>query len=208
MASESIHTEAAQAAAVVRGRPRDPALDGAIHHAALELIAEIGYERMTIDALAARAGVSKPTIYRRWPGGKAEVTVAAMRAFQAQRAPLPDTGALRSDLMAAIGCVCAEKQEQAGLTAGLSTQLRSDPELLELVRGHLIDGERARMRPIIERAAERGEIADVGAVSPLFVDVALSMLHTRLGLSGEPVDEGFVTELVDHILLPILIPTK
>jgi AcrR family transcriptional regulator len=208
MATETPGPTELQAAAVARGRPRDPALDAAIHQAALELIAEIGYERMTIDALASRAGVSKPTIYRRWPGGKAEVTVAAMRAFQAQRAPLPDTGALRSDLMAAIGCVCAEKREQAGLTAGLSTQLRSDPELLELVRGQLIDGERARMRPILERAEARGEIADVAAVSPLFVDVALSMLHTRLGLSGEPVDDQFVAELVDHILLPILTPTK
>jgi AcrR family transcriptional regulator len=206
MTSEILPSEAE--AVIARGRPRDPARDAAIHQAALELIAEIGYERMTIDALAARAGVSKPTIYRRWPGGKAEVTVAAMRAFQAQRAPLPDTGALRTDLMAAIGHICTEKREQAGLTAGLSTQLRSDPELLGLVKGQLIDGERARMRPILDRAEARGEIADAHAVSPLFVDVALSMLHTRLGLSGEPVDDQFVAELVDHILLPILTPTK
>jgi AcrR family transcriptional regulator len=200
-------TPTAAEAVAVRGRPRDPARDAAILDAALKLIAEIGYERMTIDALAARAGVSKPTIYRRWPGGKPELTVAAMRAFQEQRAPLPDTGSLRSDLAAAIGQMCAEKRKQAGLTAGLSTQLRSDHELLVLVREHLIDGERARMRPILKRAEARGEIPDAGAVSPLFIDVALSMLHTRLGLSDEPVDDTFVTELVDHILLPILVPT-
>jgi AcrR family transcriptional regulator len=193
-------------AAAVRGRPRDPARDTAILEAALELLGDTGYERMSIEAVAARAGVGKPTIYRRWPGGKPELTVAAMRARQAQAPPLPDTGALRSDLLAAVSQLHAEMVEHAGLTAGLSTQLRCDGELMRLFREHVVGAERARMRPLVERAAARREIPDAAAVSPLFADVALSLLHTRVLLTGEPVDAAFAQELVDHILLPILTP--
>ena len=83
-----------------RGRPRDPRRREAILAAAIALVAEVGYDRMTVDALAARAGVSKPTIYRRWPGGKAEIIVDAIRAERADGAALPDTGSLRGDLIA------------------------------------------------------------------------------------------------------------
>ena len=68
--------------------------------AAIALVAEVGYDRMTVDALAARAGVSKPTIYRRWPGGKSEIVVEAIRAKRAEAGALPDTGTLRGDLIA------------------------------------------------------------------------------------------------------------
>ena len=58
-----------------RGRPRDPRRREAILLAAMSLIGEVGYDRATVEAIAHRAGVSKPTIYRRWPGGKAEIVV-------------------------------------------------------------------------------------------------------------------------------------
>jgi AcrR family transcriptional regulator len=66
------------AAAPTRGRPRDPRRREAILAAAVALVAEVGYDRMTVEAIAHRAGVSKPTIYRRWPGGKEEIVVEAM----------------------------------------------------------------------------------------------------------------------------------
>ncbi len=85
-----------------RGRPRDPRRDEAILDAALTLVAEVGYDRMTVDALAARAGVSKPTIYRRWPDGKVELMADAIRLRQQARGPRLDTGSLRGDLIALI----------------------------------------------------------------------------------------------------------
>src|SRR3954447_3785716 len=88
-----------------RGRPRDPRRREAILAAALALVGEVGYDRVTVDALAARAGVSKPTIYRRWPGGKQEIVVEAIRAKRAASGELPDTGSLRGDLMAMLTAV-------------------------------------------------------------------------------------------------------
>ena len=67
------------------------------------LVAEVGYDRMTVEALAARAGVSKPTIYRRWPGGKKEIVVEAIRSKHVDAATLPDAGSLRGDLLGLLG---------------------------------------------------------------------------------------------------------
>src|ERR1700742_756538 len=86
--------------APLRGRPRDPQRREAILRAAITLVAEVGYDRMTVEALAARAGVSKPTIYRRWPGGKPEIVADAIRSKHADGDHTPDTGSLRGDLLA------------------------------------------------------------------------------------------------------------
>ena len=80
--------------------PAGPAPPRGDPAAAIALVAEVGYDRMTVEALAARAGVSKPTIYRRWPGGKTEIIVDAIRAKRADGDALPDTGSLRGDLLA------------------------------------------------------------------------------------------------------------
>ena len=63
---------------------------------------EVGYDRMTVEALAARAGVSKPTIYRRWPGGKKDIVLDAIRTKHADADALPDQGSLRGDLLALL----------------------------------------------------------------------------------------------------------
>src|SRR3954470_4023103 len=98
--------------APVRGRPRDPRRRQAILDAATHLLTEVGYDRMTVDALAARAGVSKPTIYRRWPGGKPEIVADAIRSKRAEAGELPDTGSLRGDLMALLGGVVGSLDAQ------------------------------------------------------------------------------------------------
>src|SRR3954447_22622340 len=113
-----------------RGRPRDPRRREAILSAAISLVAEVGYDRVTVDGLAARAGVSKPTIYRRWPGGKPEIVVEAIRAKRGAAGDLPDTGSLRGDLLALLGAVIGSVDAQ--VAGGLISQLRSSPELAAL----------------------------------------------------------------------------
>src|SRR3954466_2103730 len=103
-----------------RGRPRDPRRREAILAASVALVGELGYDRVTVDALAARAGVSKPTIYRRWPGGKAEIVVEAIRAKRAEAGELPDTGTLRGDLLALLGGVIDSLD--ANVAGGLLSQ--------------------------------------------------------------------------------------
>ena len=186
-----------------RGRPRDPRRDSAIRDAVLALLAEQGYERTSVDAIAAAAGVSKPTIYRRW-AGKHELVADAIRCHPHTRATVPDTGSLRGDLIAAVRQAADHQLASAHITAGLAGRLRASEELAGLVREHAIDASRRRFRALLDRAVERGELRPDPPLSPLFADVAPSVIHSRVLLSVEPVDDAFVAELVDRILLPIL----
>jgi AcrR family transcriptional regulator len=189
-----------------RGRPRDPRRDEAIYEAAISLLAEAGYDGMTLEAVAARAGVSKPTIYRRCPEGKAQLVAAAIAFHRETKPKTADTGTLRGDLVATVRDMIEHMRENAQLAAGLVHQLRESPELAEIFREHVIAPERARWTGILERAEARGELAP-GSAPSLFPDVAPSLIHGRVTFpSGDPLDDAFITELVDRVLLPILNP--
>src|SRR3954452_5322244 len=121
-----------------RGRPRDPELRRAILAAAMALITEVGYDRMTIDAIAARSGVSKPTLYRRWPHGKPQLVADAIRERHAERGPVPDTGGLRDDLLALVAVQTGRLLDDVHLASGLLTQMRTSPELAAVMKEHVI----------------------------------------------------------------------
>jgi AcrR family transcriptional regulator len=190
----------------LRGRPRDPRRAEAILRAAVTLVAEIGYDRMTVEALAAKAGVSKPTIYRRWPGGKKDIILDAIRSKHAEFDSLPDAGSLRGDLLAMLGAMVAHVHEDAHLAAGLISQLRDSEELAALMRHEVLDDERRRYDGLIARAVARGELSPDARITPLFSDVAGSLVFSRAVITAEPLDQAFLEELVDHVLLPILQP--
>jgi AcrR family transcriptional regulator len=188
----------------LRGRPRDPKRREAILRAAVELVAEIGYDRMTVEALAGRAGVSKPTIYRRWPGGKKEIILDAIRTKHADADALPDQGSLRSDLLALVQAMVEHIHEDAHLAGGLISQLRDSEELSTLLRDEVVTHERARIDNLLARAVARGELPPDARVTPLFHDLAGSLIFSRAVITAEPLDGAFLSELVDHVLLPVL----
>jgi AcrR family transcriptional regulator len=185
-----------------RGRPRDPRRDEAIYDAVVELLAEVGFDRMSLDAVAARAGVSKPTIYRRCPDGKAALVAAAVAFHRDAKPPTPDTGSLREDLLAMVRQMTGHMVENAQLAGGLMSQLRRSEALRDLFAEHVIEPERDRWRLVLERAAARGEIAP--GATYLFPDVGPSIIHGRVSFGSEPLDDAFAVELVDRVLLPIL----
>src|ERR1700677_2004443 len=114
-----------------RGRQLDATRDAALREAALELLAEIGYDRLSIDAVAARARASKMTIYRRW-SGKAELVVDALRCLKKPR-PMPDTGSLRGDLTAMAGSSeSPDARFDAKLVLGMVSALARNPELRQV----------------------------------------------------------------------------
>jgi AcrR family transcriptional regulator len=182
--------------APTRGRPRDPQRGRAILDAALALVAEVGYDRTTVDAIAHRAGVSKPTLYRRWPHGKSELVADAIRERHAETSQIPDTGSLRGDLLALVAIQTGQLLDDVHLACGLLTALRTSPELAALMQDTVIAEERARFAEVLARAG-------VEHASPLFADIAGAMVFTRVTITGEPVDRAFAEELVDHVLLPI-----
>jgi AcrR family transcriptional regulator len=180
-----------------RGRPRDPQRRQAILDAALALVAEVGYDRTTVDAIATKAGVSKPTLYRRWPHGKPELIADAIRERHAETSQIPDTGTLRGDLLALVAIQTGQLLDDIHLACGLLTALRSSPELSALMQDTVIAAERARFGEVLARAG-------VEHVSPLIADVSGALVFTRVTITGEPVDQAFAEELVDHVLLPTL----
>ncbi|MEV5827250.1 TetR/AcrR family transcriptional regulator [Spirillospora sp. NPDC052242] len=190
--------------------PRGDVRTGAILAAALGLLAEVGYDRLTMEAVAARAQASKATLYRRWPG-KAELVVDAVRAHGGGHEgpggdPLvpSDTGSLRGDLVAVLELMRANLEAQdAALILGLMTAMHRDAALAALVRGRLVDDKRAAFGTVVERAVRRGDLAgDVDTA--LFVEISSAMLFSRLFVTGEPLDDAFVRHLVDAVLIPLL----
>ena len=176
----------------------------AILRATLELLAESGYDQLTIDAVAARARCSKATIYRRWPGKAALVSTAVRRHAGQSAAAVPDTGSLRSDLQAALRVMRSSLSGQdAALILGLLSAMHRDPELAGAVREQVLDVKREVFGAVIARAAARGDIPAT-ADGALLAEISSAVLLSRLLVTGEPLDDAFTQHLVDAILLPAL----
>ena len=191
------------------GRPRDESRDAAILEATREVLGEVGYDLLTIEAVATRAKASKATVYRRWPG-KAALVVDAVKAIGPQPGPdgeppcyWPDTGSLREDLLAGARAFVQRltSDEGALLCAVMTAQLR-DPELAA-VKAASYDDKRRSCRLLAERAIARGELTSTAGVDA-FVEVLPAMMFNRLLLSGQPLDEEFVVHVVDDVALPLL----
>lgn len=185
--------------AMVRGMEREQA----VLAATVELLGERGYPALTIDAVAARAGASKATIYRRWPN-KAQLVRAALDAADAARnAAVPDTGDLRGDLLAVMDALAAEVAEPlTRVTAELATLMRHDRQLAEALREHLDKEELSPFHDALQRAIARGDIATDTDVE-LIHDVAEAMILRQIHLDL-PVDAAFSARLVDDVLLMLL----
>lgn len=185
------------------GRSRDASRDTLIMRAALDLVGEVGYDNVSMDAIAARAHASKATIYRRWDS-KAVLVARALSCRDESQTPIPDTGDLRTDLILGIATsVQAMCDVDLALMTGLLTAMRSDPELARLIREQMVTKKRHASREFVARAVARGQLppdVDVGVLD----EIGQALVFNRLVISGEPVDDAFVTHLVDDILLPVL----
>ncbi|WP_435227185.1 TetR/AcrR family transcriptional regulator [Streptomyces sp. Tue6028] len=176
---------------------RGPRAATAIFEATLGLLAERGYDGLTIEAVARQAGVNKTTIYRWWPSKPALLRATVLHA-RALDIDVPDTGSLRGDLVALVEQVVAlltgpHAEPVVRALAGGSGQ----PELAELTRDLFAD-RFAREQPIFERARARGELP---ATDPkLLVDLLAGAVWARVLLRREAVPDGFAVEAVDAVI--------
>ncbi|CAB4546954.1 unannotated protein [freshwater metagenome] len=189
--------------ATLLGRPRDHGRDEAIHDAALSILSEVGYDRTTVEAIAQRAQVGKATIYRRFKN-KAEILMSAMSAHTACALPQINTGNLRDDLIKMIHeHVKILKGPDGELKMSLLSIAHRDPELGKLLAEHNpIEAER-QSAEVFERAIARGEIsknADIAFLS----EVVPSIITNRIFITHQPVNQKFIEQLVDHLLMPSL----
>jgi AcrR family transcriptional regulator len=174
-----------------------------IYAAVLELLPQIGYERMTIDAVAARARVSKATIYRRW-SGKPQMVADALRHQKFEVHVPVDTGTLRGDLLAMLRAAARICATDISLVLAVVFAMRSNPELARLVREHVLPTARMHSDGIIDRAVARGEIAPDDTVRELFHGLAPALLTSRLVAEERPIDDEYLQCVVDRVLLPVL----
>ncbi len=177
--------------------------DAAICDATLALLLEVGYDRMSMDAVAARAHASKATIYRRWPG-KQELVLDAVRARGVGLTVAEDTGSLRGDLMATYrSAIHGSAVDDADLIAGVLRAMRTTPELADCVRSQVIESKCDVSRVIVARAIARGELP--AETDPLILhEVASALWFHRVLVVGGPVDDGFIAHVVDDVLMPLL----
>ncbi len=184
-------------------RPRvEGERESEILDAALDLLCRVGYDRMTMDAVATEARASKATLYRRWSAKSSLVVDAILRSKEALQVPDVDTGNLRDDLVQmACGHGGLSDARSADIMAAMVTALHHDPAFAEEFRARVIQPKIEVTHRLFERARARGEITadlDLDLLSPALAGI---ILHRGFVL-GQPVDEKTVARVVDEIIMP------
>jgi AcrR family transcriptional regulator len=183
-----------------RGRRRSERSHHAIVAATQQLLLERGYADLTIEGIAARAGVGKQTIYRWWPSRAALVLEAYLAGEEAVRPPA-ESRTVREDVRALLEWLIAVLAEPTGgpVVAGLISDLQHDADLAEGFRRDVVPARREAMLAALERGRVRGEIHE-DADLELAVDALHGAVFYRLLLSGEPLDDAFAERLAGQVL--------
>ena len=194
-------TEDAKAAAGRRrpGRPRSEDAGRAIMDAALSLFAESGPEGLCIEKVAARAGVGKATIYRRWPG-KEDLLLDALAAL---RVPLPQPKgkSVRSDLVALLEALCRESADprRARQFALLHGEGANYPRLIARYNETVVEPRREVIRSVLRRGVGTGELREgIDIEAAMFMLSGAVLIRSRFGL--QPIEEGYARRVVDELL--------
>jgi len=186
------------------GRKRDHTRDPEILEAAIEVLAETGYDGMTMDLVATRAKAGKATVYRRW-SSKAELVleaVSCMKSGDIDYDHLPDTGTLRGDLLAMIKPHSIEDaKRKLEVMAGVISMLSRAPELADAANAALVEPRAKANRILFQRAIDRGEISADCDVETLSL-ISPSMASYRVLILRKPVDRAFLLSLIDGVILP------
>ena len=191
-------------AASPRGRPRDPALDARILDQVLALLASHGYAGLTLDELAARSGVAKTTILRRWPS-KAAVAAAGVERLALQSVDVPDSGTLRGDLHALLHAAVDTFARGSGqFVPRLLREAGHHPEITDLLFT-VIHTRRQAYRRVLARAVARGEL-DPSVDQELLIDMLIGPLWTRLLITRDPVTREYVDANVQAVLTAFAVP--
>jgi AcrR family transcriptional regulator len=185
------------------GRRRGEELEHALLTAAWAELLEVGYPKLTMENVAARAGTSKPVIYRRWPTRAKLVIAALVHNLPLQKADI-DTGSLRDDLIEIVSRGIRRYRRMPGDTLpGLITETFRDPEVFAELRSRLRQGEVTELiRPLLTRAVARGELR-TDQVSDRVLRLPFDLLRSETLLYGVLVDDNTIVEIVDDIVLPL-----
>jgi AcrR family transcriptional regulator len=187
-------------------RRRGEVLYAAIFDATLAELAEVGYARLAMERIAARAHTSKASLYKRWPN-RAELVVAALRHQHGEPDPAPDTGSLREDVLTLLRRGAERLDGLFGeAVRGLMAETLTNPERTASMRANMFTTRNRLMREILERAAARGDIP-VTAIKPQLISFAPALVDHHFLIYGAPIPDEVLRGIVDDILLPLLTNT-
>jgi AcrR family transcriptional regulator len=168
----------------------------------LRLLQEHGYDRLTVDAVAATARASKATVYRRWPS-KAELVLVAFIEGIRQVAVAPETGTLRGDLVRVGEVICEHGRQHASTIRAVLVEVSRNPALNDVMQREFLVQRKALIRRILQQAVDRGEI-DEAAISDELWDLLPGYLIFRSIIPGRPPTAETVQALVDDVMIPSL----
>ncbi len=188
---------------VRRGRPRNEACTGEILEATLRLVAEVGIAGLTMDAVAAHAGVGKATIYRRWTSKEALMLDAWMVCVR--KPPEPDTGTLQGDLEALMGGIDSplSDRELQRVYPQMIAAAKVNPDVAEAYAEYVAQ-RRAPLRAVLLRGVERGEIdpnVDLDVVQDLFV----APIMYRWIVTDAPIDDAVIKQIIATVTAGIAV---
>ncbi|MCX4762744.1 TetR/AcrR family transcriptional regulator [Streptomyces sp. NBC_01275] len=182
-----------------------PEREAELYEAVLDLLREVGYDALTMDAVATRTRSSKATLYRQW-GGKAELVAKAVRHNKPVHSLGEiDTGSLRGDLYALTqqSDDCQMEQNSA-LMRGLAMAVHGNPDLLKAFKEHLIEPEMAEFRRVLARAVARGEVRADNPAADFMMHMMIGAFAARTLLDEQPPTQEFLLSYIDAVVLPAL----
>ena len=182
-----------------RGRPPSARSRQTALGTTVELLAEVGYGRLTTAAVAKRAGVSTATLYRHWDSKDALVTDAVASLVSEIR--IPDYGDARRDLLSLMRDAVALYTTSVAAPAlrGVTTEMANNSELREMIRERFLGARRAALRAVLERGVARGELASAIDYE-LALDLLGGPLFYRFLITGGPIDDGLAEGVVDVVM--------
>jgi AcrR family transcriptional regulator len=181
------------------GRPRDATVELRVLGATQELLTEVGFDQLTIDAVAERCGISRATIYRRWKD-KTELVVAAA-SLLLQSPPVPETGDLRTDLLECGRAFVHSGEKSQRVLVALLVAIPNHPELRTVAIGPLAAPYVTLFREVFKRAEVLG-LLRTGVDIDLLASTFSALAFERIAGYGLAIDETFVVRVVDGLLIP------
>ncbi|RNI23217.1 TetR/AcrR family transcriptional regulator [Flexivirga caeni] len=170
----------------------------------LDLLTEVGYDKLTFDAVAGRVRASKATLYRKWPS-KAELVVSAVEQLKSTAQPamgeLPDTGSLEGDLTSQF---CSDPDYSEKITQvmnAVTSAIHRDPELTTVLSDRFITPQTERLLEVMRRAQQRGEVGP-DADLDLLVSMVPAAITYRVMAQGCMPDPAYIAKVIEDVLLP------
>lgn len=186
------------------GRTRlTPEREHELYEAVLELLREVGYEAMTMDAVAARTHSSKATLYRQWKG-KPELVIAALGDHKPVRIDEIDTGTLAGDLYEVARQIDSQGEKDTAVMRALSNAIERDPELARGFQESLVKPGVEALRRMVDRAVRRGEVDPKRPAKAFLPHLMLGAIFTRPMVENRHADRAYLRRYVDAVVLPAL----